>query len=203
MKLNMRWMSKRDIPSILRMQKSCFNSPKFDREFFTSVVTSRKSPSFGAEGHESYVSYVCDIDKKAVGYVVYKVDVLSFEKGLHSSNMVGLKNALPMAGEIVSFCVDEPFRLQGVGRYIISSVLNRFSSVVELSLKEVKPRPFLVYAVCSEKDLGLHLFFRSIGFTGRNVLRNAFGEGHDAYTMVYENLSDNKFIVQCCEEALK
>lgn len=202
MNLNMRWMAKKDIRSVLRIQKFSPNSTKFDKEFFSSVVSSRKDPSFGFEGFSSFISYVCELDKKVVAYVIYKVSLLDFNKDLHSPKMVAHKNSVPMAGEIVGLCVDKKHRLKGVGSYVMHSVIERFSSVVELSLKELKPRPFLIHALSSDRDLGTHLFLKKIGFVGKNVHWNAFGKDHDGYNMVYESLPNAHSSPLMCE-ALK
>jgi GNAT superfamily N-acetyltransferase len=194
----MRWMKKKDIPSLVTMQDSSFNSLKFDKGFFNSVVSSRKSPSFGSDGFNSYVSYVCDLEKEPIGYVIYKVSLLKFDMNLHSNKMSKQKNRFPMAGEIVSFCVDNNHRKKGVGRFIMESLIERFSGVIELSLKDFSPRPFIIYALSSEKDLGSHLFFRSLGFKARRVSWDAFGEGHDGYTFVYESVSSKS---QFCESS--
>jgi hypothetical protein len=199
MNLNMRWMTKKDIPYVLRMQDSSFSSSRFDKKFFETIVSSRKNPSFGFEGFNSYISYVCDLDKKPVAYIVYKVTLLDFEMKLHSPRMLKHKNNYPMSGQIVSFCVGKRNRKKGVGRFIVESVINRFSSVVELSLKDFCPRPFLVYALASERDLGSHLFFKSLGFKARSIGWNAFGEGHDGYFFAYESVS--KKPKQLCESS--
>jgi ribosomal protein S18 acetylase RimI-like enzyme len=203
MNLNMRWMAEKDIRSVLRIQKSSFNSSKFDKDFISSVVSSRKDPSFGFECFNSFISYVCELNKKVVGYIVYKVSLLEFNKRIHSDYMLDYKKSLPMSGEIVAFCVDEPYRRQGVGSYIINSVVSRFSGVIELSLKDFCPRPFVLYTVCSEKDLGCHLFFKKLEFKGTSVFRNAFGQDHDGYIMVYESFPSKNNITQKCMEAVK
>jgi len=203
MNLNMRWMAKKDLGSVLRIQNSVFNSSKFDKDFISSVVSSRKDPSFGFEGFNSFISYVCELDKKVVGYIVYKVSLLEFNKKLHSDYMLDYKNYLPMSGEVIAFCVDKKHRRKGVGSFIINSVINRFSSVVELSLKDFCPRPFVIYSICSERDLDSHFFFKSVGFKGKSVFRNAFGEDHDGYVMVFESLPAKKTCVQICEGAVK
>lgn len=203
MNLNMRWMAKKDLRSVLRIQNSAFNSTKFDRNFISSVISSRKDPSFGFEGFNSFVSYVCELDKKVVGYIIYKVSLLEFNKKIHSDHMLKYKNSLPMSGEIIGFCVDEAYRLQGIGSYLINSVIGRFSSVVELSLKDFHPRPFVLYTICSERDLGSHLFFKRLKFKGRNIFWNAFGENHDGYIMVYESIPVKGKRTQKRMEAIK
>lgn len=203
MNFNMRWMAKKDLNAVLRIQESLFNSPKLDKKFLSSIVSSRKNPSFGFEGFSSFISYVCELDKKVVGYVIYKVSLLDFKKGLNSVRMKNYKNSFPMAGEIVGFCVDEAHRRSGVGSFIINSVISRFSSVVELSLKESRPRPYILHTTCSEKDLELHLFFKHIGFKGKHVSWNAFGLNHDGYVMVYESMPVECRTMQVCLEASK
>jgi len=203
MNLNMRWMAKKDLKSVLRIQNSSFSSTKFDKEFILSVISSRKDPSFGFEGFNSFISYVCELDKKVVGYIIYKVSLLEFNKKIHSDFMVDYKNSLPMSGEIIGFCVDEPYRRQGIGSYIINSVISRFSSVVELSLKDFHPRPFILYTICSERDLDSHLFFKSLKFMGKSVFWNAFGNNHDGYIMVYESLPARGKRSHLCMETVK
>lgn len=203
MNLNMRWMMKKDVKSIIRIQDCSFNSTKFDKKFFSSVVSSRKNFNFGFKDSNSFISYVCELDKKVVGYIVYKVGILDFDKCLHSSNMEKYKNSFPMCGEIISFCVEESFRLNKIGSFLVQSVINRFSSVVEFSLKESFSRPYILYAVSSEKDLGSHLFFKKLGFKGKSIFWNFFGEDHDGYAMVYEDLASKKFFDNSFKGVLK
>lgn len=203
MNLNMRWMAKKDLNAVLKIQESLFNSPKFDKKFLSSIVSSRKNPSFGFEGFSSFISYVCELDKKVVGYIIYKVSLLDYGKGLSSVRMKNHKGSFPMAGEIVGFCVDENHRRSGIGSFIVNSVISRFSSVVELSLKESRPRPYMLHSTCSERDLGSHLFFKSIGFKAKCVSWNAFGLGHDGYIMVYESTPVECRATQLCLEPSK
>lgn len=191
MNYNMRWMTQKDITSVLSIQDADFNSLKYDKKFFSSIVKSRKQSGYNLNIKNSFIAYVCELEKKVVGYIVYKVSVLNFDLNLHSEKMNSWSkknkgNFFPMSGEIVSFCVDQDLRFKGVGNFLISSLIERFSSVVELSLKEAFTRPFLIYATISDRDIGPHLFFSKMGFKAKSISWNAFGTDHDGYNFVYE-----------------
>lgn len=191
MSFNMRWMKEKDVSCVLKIQGLNFNSNKFDSDFLYSIVKGRHSLGYGYEGTDSYISYVCEFKKKIVGYIVYQVGLLDFELNLHSNQMVKYKDINPMMGTILNFCVHKNYRRQGVGSHIIETVLQKFSSVIEFSLKDSRPRPFLIHSVVSEKDLDAHVFLSKMNFLAKYISWNFFEEGHDGYNFVYENLKNS------------
>lgn len=187
--LKLRWMVKKDIDSVLKIQSSLEGLCTLKRKNFFSMVADRDSFDFGFSDSDSFITYVCEFENRVAAYIVYQVSILDFNIPIYSDRMYELKSYLPMCGEIKDLCVLDSLRKKGIGRFIINSLIRKFSDVVMFSLKNAVARPFLIHSVVSERNLNAQLFFKKNNFLVRNISYNFFGEDHDGYSFVYENVS--------------
>lgn len=194
--IQLRWMLKKDIPSVVKMQKSTEGFFTLNKKNFFSMIADRDHFDFGLTDSDSFITYVCESNKQILGYLVYKVSILNFNLSLHSNTMYKLKEFLPMRGEIKDFCVSSNYRRKGIGTFMIQSLIEKFSSIAMFSLKSALTRPFLISATVSERSLGTQLFFKKNNFLAKNISYNIFGEDHDGYNFVYEDTSFSDFLAK-------
>ena len=192
-KVRIRWMCQKDIKPILEIQNSDNFSPKWSREDYLGVLKGRRNPK------SLYcISYVCELDKVVVGYMVYHVFALG--KELYNSQIGFHPMAPPMCGEVVNFCVHKDFRKQGYGTLLFNFLLDKFSNVVDFSKGNPQSRPFLLQVTTSEKDIVPHLFLSKFGFLAKSISRDLYGTSHDGYNFVYDRLGIDSQNLSCFGE---
>ncbi len=78
---------------------------------------------------------------------------------------------------ILNIAVDKEYRRQGVGRAIIEKMKKR--------LTQKRKR---ISLIVSERNLGAHLFFKSMGFRAIDIIDDYYDDNNDdAYYMTYEH----------------
>ena len=191
METKIRWMLQKDIKYVLEIQKYMEQGEKWNKENLSAMIRSKKfsSDSFDTYSKDgAFIGYVCEIEKRVVGYIIYKVFAANSKSIMCTEKMrdfLSKETSTPvMCGFLVNFCIDPYFRMKGVGRTLFQFVVDKFSGLIDLSNKST--RPFFLYLVASERNTGLHIFLSKMGFLGKSVLRNAFGDSHDGYSFMYE-----------------
>ena len=76
METKIRWMLQKDIKSVLDIQKYMEQGEKWNKENLSAMIRSKKfsSDSFDTYSKDgAFIGYVCEIEKRVVGYIIYKV----------------------------------------------------------------------------------------------------------------------------------
>ena len=141
--VHIRWMIVQDLPQVLAIESEVFEDDAWDGEEFKRWLKQR-----------CVIGLVAEHDGEVVGYCVYEM----------TGNTTGGKTK---ARVVVNFVVAPEWQRNGVGRQIISKLVERYTGPV-------------IFEV-SEYDLSMHLFLRAVGFRAKRVVRDYFESGSDAY----------------------
>lgn len=197
--MNIRWLLQKDIKSVIEIQKFCPNSPQWTRKDYIDANKSKKTSFLNSKNFP--IIYVCEIEKKIVGFIVYKVflaeilnsKVKAEKVVLNNSGAVDfcLKNGSLFYGDIINFCVHPEYRKKGIGKSLFNFVINKFSEVIDLS-KDSCFRPFMLFTIASEKDLGTLNFLKKMNFKASGISRDFFDKDHDAYNFYFQRLATSE-----------
>lgn len=193
---NIRWLLQKDIKSVLEIQKSCSHAPQWTRKDYIEANKSKKNSFLDSKSFP--IIYVYEIDKKVVGYIVYKVYLAQTKNSkVYAEDFVlenleakqfCLKNDSLFYGNIISFCVHPDFRRRGIGRELFSFIIDKFSSVLDLSREDPVARPFMLFTKVSEKDLGVLNFLKKMDFHAGKISWDYYEKDHDAYNFCFKSL---------------
>lgn len=141
-----RWMIRKDLPDVVRIEQLSFDRPWTEAEFINACRS------------VFIVPRVAQRDNEIVGYMLYELNSRNYK--------------------VVNLAVDPKYRREGIGGELMRWLTGRLSG----KRTEVIAEP-------SERNLPAHLFFRSLGFKGKSVIRDPWNTGEDAYLMAYRQPS--------------
>jgi ribosomal protein S18 acetylase RimI-like enzyme len=190
-----RWLYQKDIKSILEIQEFCIGSPPWTKKDYVDATKAKKNSFLGTQNFP--IIYVYELDKKVVGFIVYKIYFAEVKENskisaqdflLNNPSAVDfcLKNGSIFYANITNFGVHPDFRRKGIGKALFKFVIEKLSSILDLSAKDFPSKPFMLFSVVSEKDLGSLNFLKQMNFKANNILWNHCGKDHDAYSFCFQ-----------------
>jgi [ribosomal protein S18]-alanine N-acetyltransferase len=155
---HIRWMIRRDMNEVLRIESLAFEYPWLENDF---IIALRQRNCIGmvCEDHDAEVIDYAEASGQypVVGFMIYELH----KKRLH----------------VLNFAVHENWRRRGVGAAMVGKLVGKLAS----------QRRTRITLDVRESNLPAQLFFRSMGFRAVNVLKDYYDESpEDAYHMVHK-----------------
>jgi ribosomal-protein-alanine N-acetyltransferase len=153
---HIRWMIRRDMPTVYGIEQACFEFPWTEREFI-DMLRSRNIIGVVAEDTGDLVE---DEEGRQggviVGYMIYSLH----PKSLH----------------IVNLAVEQASQKRGVGRQLIQKLFSKLS----------QQRRTAITTDIRETNVAAVRFFQKMGFEFQEVLRGVYEDSdEDAYRLAY------------------